>query len=359
MTTLMHFHEALEVAQQQVDDDDGLHILLGNGFSIGAHDKFRYGSIYEQARASTLNARVDALFGRYGTANFESVLRNLNEAAWIAAKYELRPTETNGSIEEDYESLKRAFIQAVGEVHPRQSELPEDAITHAGLFLKKFSSVFTLCYDLLLYWVMMNTKTSGGSYHFQDGFNRSNSPSGNSSLYYEGPLVFQEIDRWDMAFVHFLHGALHLATQGGEVQKLNRMDSDFSIVEQVEDNIDKGYYPLIVSEGIADSKRVRIESSSYLSWVFGKFRHIKGVLFVYGASLSEEDRHIREAIIANTNVKHLYFGIYGNESDEDNRRLIASLEGLEQRRAGIVRKNGDSPLTVSFYRSATASVWGT
>ena len=77
-------------------------ILLGNGFSIGAHDLFRYGTLYEQALKGGITEHVQALFERYGTANFEEVLHNLNEGRWLAEHYSMQKTNPALDMAEDY-----------------------------------------------------------------------------------------------------------------------------------------------------------------------------------------------------------------------------------------------------------------
>ena len=68
MTDLIDFKEA----QKRTEKAGGeRHVLLGNGFSIGAHEEFRYGSLFERAKTS-LPRRIQALFHRYGTTNFET-----------------------------------------------------------------------------------------------------------------------------------------------------------------------------------------------------------------------------------------------------------------------------------------------
>ena len=68
------------------------HVLLGNGFSIGAHGEFEYGSLYEQARGVQLPLRAVQLFEEHGTTNFEGVLRRLDDGIWLAQHYGLDNT---------------------------------------------------------------------------------------------------------------------------------------------------------------------------------------------------------------------------------------------------------------------------
>lgn len=85
------------------------HALLGNGFSIGAHEQFRYGTLYEQALDAGLPEHVQILFDRYGTANFEEVLRQLDEGMWFARHYKLKATSRERVMKVDYDALKAAL----------------------------------------------------------------------------------------------------------------------------------------------------------------------------------------------------------------------------------------------------------
>ena len=229
-------------------------------------------------------------------------------------------------------------------------------LTSAVLFLKKFNRVFTTCYDLLLYWVMLWTPDRR-SIPFQDGFRPR--PGGDSdSLVFLGHVLPNKI------FVHYLHGALHLTTQLGEVRKLTLRDSEFGdpIVEQIRDALEEKQYPLVVSEGNWVNKLERIESSSYLSWVFRRFENISGHLFTYGTAFSDQDEHLQDAIVRNTNLESLFIGVYGDADSGDNRDLVATARALGRRRDTLntrLPKSKRANLDVEFYDSSTAPVWAT
>ena len=349
---LISFKDALKQAKAA---EGKSHVLLGNGFSIGAHEKFGYGSLFEQAKQSDLPDRIKTLFERYGTTNFETVLRQLDEGQWLAGHYGLYAKDNQPDMREDYEVLKEALIEAMGAVHPdKRTKISQDMLTSAVLFLKKFNGVFTTCYDLLLYWVMLWTPDRR-SIPFQDGF-RPRVGGDSDSLVFLGHVLPNKI------FVHYLHGALHLTTKLGEVRKLTLRDSEFEdpIVEQIRDALEANQYPLVVSEGNWVNKLERIESSSYLSWVFRRFEEISGNLFTYGTSFSEEDLHLQDAIVNNTRLKSLFVGIYGDVNSHDNQRLISSVSDLIAKRGTFneqISKRQRANLDVSFYDSSTAPVW--
>ena len=349
---LVDFRDALNQAEKAGGER---HVLLGNGFSIGAHEQFRYGSLFEQARRSLPN-RIEALFDRYGTTNFETILRQLDEGQWLAEHYRLYPRYNQPDMSEDYEILKEVLIEVVGAVHPdKRTEFPVDMLSVAASFVKNFDSVFTTCYDLLLYWVMLQS-SEDGSIPFQDGFGWRPGDESDS-------VVFLGQVRPEKIFVHFLHGALHLTTHYGEVHKLTRRDSDFEypIVEQIRDALEEEQYPLVVSEGSHVNKKERIESSSYLSWVFGRFERINDHLFTYGTAFADEDQHLRDAIVRNSKLTSLFVGVFGDVNSDENRSLVATCTDLGRQRDRLnthLPRKELSNLEVIFYDSAGAQVWG-
>ena len=329
------------------------HVLLGNGFSIGAHARFQYGTLYEQARRESLPDHVVELFERYGTTNFEQVLHQLDEGQWLAEHYRLAGTDSERDMATDYESLKGALVDAIANTHPgNPNELDESSLQSAAEFLTSFDNVFTTNYDLLLYWASLIE----GHFPFNDGFGReADTP--------DEYVVFLQATTSNN-FIYFLHGALHLTTVDGEVRKFVWNTTGVPLMEQVRDALDERQYPLVVSEGTAHDKRVRIESSSYLSWVFRRFENIQGHLFTYGSALSDQDGHLLEAIARNTSLKSLFVGLYGDPKSESNRRLVTAARELVDRRqkllAGVRRggRRGRAELKLRFYDAETADVWG-
>ena len=123
--TLLDFREAMDLAE----DAGKKHVLLGNGFSIGAHTLFKYGTLYEQAKESGLTPHIQAIFERYGTANFEEVLRQLVEGQWLAKHYKLKGTDSKLDMTKDHERIKNALVQAVANTHPPdRSEVSEEKL---------------------------------------------------------------------------------------------------------------------------------------------------------------------------------------------------------------------------------------
>lgn len=328
-------------------------ILLGNGFSIGAHDLFKYGTLYEQAVAGGLAEHVQALFTRYGTANFEEVLRNLHEGQWLAEHYALQKTDPALDMTEDYERVKNSLVQAIADNHPSIPDVVgAEKLSRCTKFLLQFDDVYTTSYDLLLYWASI----ADGSFPFKDGFGREKDTD-------ESYCVHLPSDIPGGKHIYFLHGALHLYTAEGEVRKMVWNTTGIPLMEQVGEALAGNHFPLIVSEGSSGNKRERIEASSYLSWCRRRIARIEGSLFVYGSALSDEDSHIRDWIAANTDLPRLFVGIYGDPTSDAAQGAINRAIQIAEHRKEIIAsgKTGTHTkkldLDVIFFDSETANVW--
>lgn len=345
---VLDFGQAYEDAQSK---GGKIHLTLGNGFSIGAHNKFGYGTLYEQAKSIGLNKRIEKLFDHYGTCDFEEVLKKLDEILWALKLYEFKEPEKKKTIQGDFNKLKESLIKVISTVHPDfPSEVGEDKLKSCAQFLSQFFNVFTLNYDLLLYW-----SSASDAFPFEDGFGREEDTN-------EEYCVFLPTGS-SKEHIYFLHGTLHLYTDDGEVRK-RVWNSNIPLIDQVREALKNKQYPLVVSEGSHKDKLRRIEASSYLSYAWRKFENIHGNLFIYGHSLSKQDHHLLEAIYKNTALQNLYVGLHGNPSSSNNQELINRAVSLVQRREDVLasqrggRRTKKLQMDLKFFRTETAQVWG-
>lgn len=350
MSNLVSFDEAIAHARNL---GGKCHLLLGNGFSIGAHSQFQYGTLYEQARVADLPDHVVELFDRYGTANFEEVLRYLDEGQWLAAHYRLAPTDDERDMAADYIRLKESLVGAISASHPPYPEaVGRERLEACYAFLDAFDDVYTINYDLLLYW----TSLIHQPFRFEDGFGREVDTD-------DACCVFLPTGS-PSAHLYFLHGALHFSAASGEVQKLVWNTTGVRLIDQVRAGLEAKRYPLIVSEGEAKRKLERIEASSYLSWCLRKFENVRGSLFTYGWAMNSQDAHLVDAIAKNASLELLFVGVYGAPDAETSQSLMRTARKLANRREAILtsgrtgRRKMRRPLEVHFYDSGSANVWG-
>jgi Domain of unknown function (DUF4917) len=201
-------------------------------------------------------------------------------------------------------------------------------------FLTDFSKVFTANYDLLLCWAV-NRK---GRAHFDDGFRRR-----------DGRLLHVEPDEQT---VSWLHGAVHfqeeLVAGDWPITMKEEWAMGIPLVDRLRENLENRQMPLIVMEGTWQQKQTKINSSPYLSTSLRLLRELRGSLFTYGLTLSANDFHIRTAI-QNSDVSHLYVGLYGNREDGSNPDTIGQAHSLSASTGGKI--------SVEFGDTSTAPVW--
>src|ERR1700677_2925354 len=145
-------------------------LLLGNGFSIAADKSFDYRRLLDRADFGNRERkdRIRGIFDSLDTADFELVVQRLDAAAEILDLYE-DDSVTSPEIRRDGGAVRKALAETLAAVHPsRISDIGDDRIDKCHDFLANFDSVFTLNYDLLLYWAINRKKRA----HFEDGFRR-------------------------------------------------------------------------------------------------------------------------------------------------------------------------------------------
>jgi Domain of unknown function (DUF4917) len=258
-------------------------LLLGNGMSINIWEPFGYRNLYDRAKSGDLSTQDRKLFS--STPNFERVLADLLTAIRVndAVGLNTKP------LLERYRNIQRALVQAVRQVHLKQSHVPLSTRLVIRDTMQRFEWVFTTSYDLLLYWAM----AAGDFAPFMDHFRYS------GRCEFDPKRASVPANRVP---VYFLHGALHLVTGGsGATWKLRQTDLD-SILDQFGKPIkgDARVRPLLVTEGSAADKLTAIEENAYLSHALDRLRGRDLPVVVFGSSLSEQDSHLAEALSENS-----------------------------------------------------------
>ena len=350
MEDLFGFEEAWAQVPNKNVKDKGVHILLGNGFSIGAHGSFDYEKLYDVAREHGVPGNVERLFDRYGTTDFERVLYQLHEGAWLAAQYGVDPR----AIARDYDGLKHALIHAIAEVHPTRSwDIDDDEIRRIGDFLSKFYMVGTVSYDLVLYWTMLRymSEVKGHYNSFLDGFGADR--HGGDKLPFYGPRANAK------RIVCYFHGGLHLASgMGGALKRRWGMEGE-SLIEQARDAIEKRAYPLFVAEGTWRAKEDQIARNGYLSWARRQLQHATGTVFTFGWALGDQDEHLLRAIWSNKGITDVWVGLHEQVESPGGKALESrALRIAEQSRSARSTKTRQGkPIRVRFYDAKSVQLW--
>lgn len=321
------------------------HALLGNGFSIACRPNiFLYGKLYEQADFTKLSPTAKKAFEALGTQDFERVIKALRDTKLILEAYGGVPQSLLDSLQSDADGLRELLVETIAHSHPAwPGEVTDEEYAACRSFIANFNTVYTFNYDLLLYWAQMHTE-EGGTPTSDDGFRKSDVDYDAAYVVWE-PSQSHEQNTW------FLHGALHVFDSGTEIQKYTWANTGVRLIDQIRDALGKGFFPLFVSEGTSAEKLERIRHSDYLAKAYRSFSEITGALFIYGHSLAANDEHYLKRI-EKGKVSQLYIGLHGDPASGSNKHIIRRADQLANNR----RRN--APLSVSYFDSSTAKVWG-
>ncbi len=305
-------------------------ILLANGFSQAwDYNIFNYKNLLQKANFGARDATIRDIFTKFNTFDFEKVMRALEAAEAVCDSYGVDPAKIT-EIRADQAQLKNSLIQVISQTHPlRSSNVATKQYECVKPFVIQFQNIFTLNYDLLLYWAVNKSDIDPVGYHSDDGFRHK---------------IWENVQSQN---VHFLHGGLHIYDNGTTIKKhAFRGNADISIVDQVRDNLNQGKFPLFVSEPTCEKKLSRIEHNPYLNSCFKALKEISGTLFIHGHSMADNDQHIFNQI-NKSNVDQVFISIFGDEHSEQNKETMANASRFLD-----VRK-----INIEFYDAASAPIW--
>lgn len=298
-------------------------LLLGNGFSIGISDRFKYESLLDQIDSLEIPMYPMArdLFreDKVDTHNFEEVLRVIYHASLVNFY-------NQDAIKQLYFNVQKSLIEAVNQSHVAYSDVPIEIVARE---LKKYRSIFTTNYDLIPYWSLMGVFSFRG---FCDYFWSSGCE-----------FDLSDTDVWDSKRpIYYLHGAVHLKTDpDGIVYKVTASE-DCTLSDIISSN-SMGNTPLFISEGKSAIKLRRIRENYYLSFCYDKLLNCNKNMIVYGHGLDKEyDEHILSAI-KKSPMEKIAFSVF-------------SCMGLEQKKAfasNIRAYFSNTNKDLYFFESAT------
>lgn len=332
MSELVKFKEVIKKAKNP-------RILLGNGFSMAFDKKrFSFTSLLDSAVKAKIIKRNDfvyKVFEKLETADFESVMKILDDSQKIVEVYKGEEALVE-KIKKDSSQLKSYLVTIITNNHPEVcTEIPEDNKKACVEFLKPFKDIYTLNYDLLLYWATMYDN----SQEFTDGFGE------NDESIHEDYVVYK--NRHGMK-VHYLHGGLHIFDAGSEIIKKTYSKTNVRLVDQIKENLDRNIYPIFISEGDSKQKLTKILHNSYLNHCYKSLRTIGGDLIILGTQLKRNDNHILDALIENK-VKNIYIGVSDIESVS---HIKSRIELYNQGKTEVKKK------ILHYYDYKTVNIWG-
>lgn len=341
MLELLDFPGALERSH----DYPGLrHVLLGNGFSIACRPEcFRYGALLDKATFDGASMEIQRVFDLIGTSDFERIIKLLQLSAALCDLYESSDHDLTSRLRADAEVVRESLAQVLAARHP---ELPFDITDEeygaATAFLSHFTRIYSLNYDMLLYWTIM--KGFEPPVARNDGFG---DPDDDDAPY----VVWQPYVRYREQRVFYLHGGLYLYDKGTELTKITWSRTQVPLVDQIRDALGDGRFPLIVTEGQSAEKVTKILHNAYLNHAIRSFAMIGGTLFMYGLSLAETDEHLLRRIV-DGEIQAIFVSIFGDPASSENIEIASRAENL------AIERDPGRPLAVHFFDAASAQAWG-
>lgn len=342
-------------------------LLLGNGFSIACDSTiFNYQSLYTEA-VSIIQERmpeVYELFGIIATKDFEAIIRILEHGKSVLPIYLPHEVDTYNKMLNHAMQLRELLISTIAQNHPESpASISDTKFSACRRFLKNFigskegGRVYTLNYDLLLYWSILHTEMNeedSVKLYINDGF-------GKEEQNYDY-IIWKNDDHSRDQRVFYLHGAVHLFERESELEKYTWTNNGQKLIDQAREALKSSKFPLFVAEGRSDEKLKKIKQHPYLNHSYKSFLATtkedkkkktaqKKSLFLFGHSLSDNDDHVIKTIAKGT-LSSLYVSIYGDKESESNKWIIKKALSLKN-----LRKE-NFPLEVSFYDAQSAEVWG-
>ena len=326
-------------------------LLLGNGFSMAFDpSRFSYGALADKARVdSLLSDDVAKVMNTTGLTDFEALMRSFLASAAVlrALDDDVDPTLL-ARLDRASVELREVLARSIAGLHPdRPYDISEPQYRSTRRFLDRFQAIYTVSYDLLLYWsLMQDLPPDVPGKGRDDGFRDSGIDGDDTVL-------------WNMynphtQTVHYLHGALHLYVGLDGLRKITWIRTADALIDQARRQLAQNRFPLYVAEGTSTQKVDKINRSAYLSKALRSLSNCGGSMAIYGHSLDDNDDHILRAITKSKLTK-LAISIYGDEHSAANSAIISKGESLSEHRRSE-HPNGPA-LEVQFYDASSVHLW--
>lgn len=325
---------------------------------------FSYGSIYN---ADDFKGRpsIQMLFNRNSSFDFEEVIRDLNSSASVLRSYDPTNTTLLDRFADDAEFVKEALVKSLTRNHPDvHSDIDEDSYIACATFLSNFLNggesrtlgrVYSLNYDLLLYWTLMHAKNDHEQkfprLETNDGFVAPQDAKAEYVVWAGERTGFYQR-------IFFLHGALHLFDTEIQVEKKTWSRSDVRLIDQTREALAINHFPIFVAEGESDEKIKKIRHNPYLEASYVQlYRDValnnckESCIFIFGHSLAATDDHILRNVFSGR-LGHIFISLYGNPESETNASIKANV-------ARLFRANQiGHQMAITYFDAASAQVWG-
>ncbi|WP_058534668.1 DUF4917 family protein [Legionella saoudiensis] len=373
-------------------------IILGNGFNLALKEcssiniQFGYKDILNEVKIKSKESSHElSVFLEQNGVNEDlktddievllAILKNSSQCLTFCSKNycDCKPNYEN-KIKQNFDLLKKIVIEVMTDkkLHPEYLEIFNEEnnciLNRCKRNLECFNRIFTINYDLILYWLLNNRELlweydkSGKLVKgkFRDGFSSkeeykpidfNNHPI--DSLYgYAGtnnrPNLF------------WLHGALHLLHDKAKAYKVVRKNKDLYLdLFQLRNLLLKDYSTfenLLVFDATSYDKIRNIYANAYLEKGYDKIITTPGDIIIYGCNLLNNtndsidlgnDIHLWRRVI-NSRAKKIYLGIGAEDSSELN-----SFAEQAAKEFKTLRCIEDSDIRIYTYSHKLFNIWKT
>jgi hypothetical protein len=212
----------------------------------------------ENIREDFENQNTSLLLGK----EFRYVVEDKKQINEIVEKQSNQPI-LKIKTDEFYQNIQQTLIQAVRDIHISQDDIPIHVLNTISEEILKYKNLFYTGYDLRIYWSLMLLDEDARDL-FHDFFLKDKKSE-------ENPIFNKTFaHKKDRLRIFYIHGALHLYSQGEEIRKIKY---NKAIKENILDKFDKlcqepGIKPLCIVEGSPAYKLNFIKSSEYLNFAY-------------------------------------------------------------------------------------------
>ncbi|HAT1927502.1 TPA: DUF4917 family protein [Legionella pneumophila] len=217
--------------------------------------------------------------------------------------------------ENEKEEIKKEFIRILGMNHrdiPFRLAIQDLDFSYFKENLKGFNCIYTINFDLKLYFLMAKLKLFDG---FKDGFCEKLKCE---SL--DIHLFNARSTPWSLVY---LHGSMHLLSKPEKdfnALKLANVQSG-NLIENREKLCRSGkFHDLFVLGGTTEEKLNIIEHNIYLQNALESLKNIEDDIVIYGCSIDDNDAHIWKNI-CDSRTNNIYIGISKDCNDKNIDRI--------------------------------------
>lgn len=346
--------------------DSNNHLILGNGFSMGFDDDaFNWTTLKDnvhealQSDQSFSSQRLSEYFDQCEDDNLENLLVKLEMAIETIPELSKgilsfeNPDKTVKLLTDVKIDLYAKFIDSFVTKHPLgwSNDGKEGLISNCTSNLireceaqnangdvekvKKpmFDNIFTLNYDLILYWVIQQCNDPSLNI-YEDGFcNLWNEHDAMNDEFIKNNSanfrVWHPFWRNSNPNTFYLHGAAHIFGYKGNCFKLVNT-GDSKLKNEIASLIDylkkepRNFKPSYVLEGSDGFKLKAIYDSVYLIDAYDRLKNLAGNVIVYGACIADNDEHVWKRIFKPDAKKHIYIGVHQQNNQNE---MVTRVEG--------------------------------